>query len=202
MEHCVTRRGAIFMVAEARQSKSKASEDKTRINYTRKLDDIRNKIKQLETEVKTVQEKMFSLGRRKQMVEQEIDNNKRDIAFCESYAKTLRDEIEKRKTNRQLKFEILVMMQRQLNVYRDLTLKRSPFLHTKRDHIQSEYYYQKDINNKLSSVLQNLMSDFPNYHHELTRLYNTLKLSVYTQFSSHLDLRMNWIYKEQWINWK
>lgn len=190
LEHCVSRRDAIFMVAEARQSRSKTSEQKTRINFTRKMDDIRNKVKLLENELKTTQDKISSLIKEKQLIEQDIENCKNEIEFCETYANTLRQEIEKRKTNRQLKFEMLVMLQRQLNVFRDLSLNRTPFLHTKRENIESEYLYQKDINNRLSNVVQNLISDFPNYHHELNRLYNTLKLMVYTQYSSKLDLRV------------
>ncbi|KAL1505242.1 hypothetical protein ABEB36_004849 [Hypothenemus hampei] len=189
LEHCVSRREAIFIVAEARQSRSKTNEEKIRINYMRKMDNIKNKIKQLETELKILEEKISHLTKEKLLLEEECETIKGDIQFSENYSKTLREEIEKRKTNRQLKFEMLVMMQRQLNVYRDLMVNRAPFVHTKKECLQSEYYHQKDINNRLCNVLQNLLSDFPNYNNELTRMYNTLKLSVYTRYSNCLELR-------------
>ncbi|XP_066257317.1 coiled-coil domain-containing protein 40 [Euwallacea similis] len=182
LEHCVSRRDAIFMVAEARQSRSKVSEQKTRINYTRKMDDIRNKIKKLESEMKNTNDKLMAISKQRLLIEQDIENNKNDIDLCESHFKTLKKQIEKRKTSRQLKFELLVMTQRQLNVYRDLVLHRTPFLHTKRENMQEEYTIQKDLNNKLSNVVMNLKSDFPDHQHVFTRLYNTLKLTEYSQY--------------------
>lgn len=190
LEHCVARREAIFTVAEARQNRSKATEHKIRINYTRKIDDIKNNIKQLETEVKNAQDKTKVLLTQKQSIEREIEKCKHDINFSENYSETLREEIENRKTNRQLKFEMLLLMQRKLNVYRELVAKKQPFLHTKRENMQAEYAFHKDLNNRLCSVVQNLISDFPNYKPEFTRLYNTLKLCIYTHYSSNLDIRM------------
>ncbi|XP_066154408.1 coiled-coil domain-containing protein 40-like [Euwallacea fornicatus] len=182
LEHCVSRRDAIFMVAEARQSRSKTSEQKMRINYTRKMDDIRNKIRKMEGEMKNTNDKLTTISRQRLLIEQDIENNKNDINLCESHLKTLKKQIEKRKTSRQLKFELLVMTQRQLNVYRDLVLHRTPFLHTKRENMREEHAIQKDLNNKLSNVVMNLKSDFPNHQHEFSRLYNTLKLTEYTQY--------------------
>ncbi|XP_050303237.1 coiled-coil domain-containing protein 40 [Anthonomus grandis grandis] len=191
LEHCVSRREAIFMVAEARQSRSKTSEMKTRINYTRKMDDIRNKIKQLENEKKTIEEKIEQLQGEKAHIEQEIESTKHDIEFCKNYSMSLKEQIEKRKTNRQLKFEMLIMTQRKLSMFNDLLAKRQPFIYTKKDNMQAEFYYQKDINGKLVVLIENLRSDFPNYKHQFNRLYNTLKLSVYTQYSSNLDIRID-----------
>lgn len=191
LEHCVTRREAIFTIAEARQNRSKATEHKIRINYTRKIDDIKNNIKQLETELNNVQDKTKTLLSQKQVIEEEIENCKRDIDFSEKYSETLREEIENRKTNRQHKFEILLLMQRKLNVYRELVAKKQPFLHTKRENMQTEYTFHKDMNNRLCSIVQNLISDFPIYKSEFTRLYNTLKLCIYTHYSSNLDIRMH-----------
>jgi ferritin-like metal-binding protein YciE len=51
LEHCVSRRDAIMTTAEARERRMKNGMEKTRINFTRKLDDTRNKIKQMENVV-------------------------------------------------------------------------------------------------------------------------------------------------------
>lgn len=48
LEHCVSRRDAIITLAEAREKREKGGSERTRINFTRKLDDMRNRVKQLE----------------------------------------------------------------------------------------------------------------------------------------------------------
>ncbi|CAG9768078.1 unnamed protein product [Ceutorhynchus assimilis] len=179
LELCVIRRDAIFTVANARQTKSKASEQKLRINNTRKMDDLRNKIKQIQNEIKNIKEKSASVEAQIRLIEHEIQKTKDDISFDENYEKSLRDEIETSKTQRQLKFEILVILQRKLNMYRELAANRQPYLHTKRHNLQAEYEYHKDLNNRLCTILKNLLSDFPNHFHLFTRLYNTVSISKY-----------------------
>lgn len=48
LEHCVSRRDAIITVAEAREKRVKGGMEKTRYNFTRKLQDMKNKKKQME----------------------------------------------------------------------------------------------------------------------------------------------------------
>ncbi|RZC34989.1 coiled-coil domain-containing protein 40, partial [Asbolus verrucosus] len=48
LEHCVARRDAIMTLAEAREKRQKGGVEKTRFNFSRKLDDMKNKTKQME----------------------------------------------------------------------------------------------------------------------------------------------------------
>lgn len=48
LEHCVSRRDAMMTTAVAREKRSKGGMEKTRINFNRKMDDMRNKAKQME----------------------------------------------------------------------------------------------------------------------------------------------------------
>ncbi|XP_076250915.1 coiled-coil domain-containing protein 40-like [Rhynchophorus ferrugineus] len=193
LEHCVSRRDAIFTVAEARQKRSKALEEKTRINYSRKMDEVRNRIKQQENEMKSVQEKIEKLYEEKDRIAQELHNVVSEIEFCENYQKSLLFDIEQRKTNRQLKYEMLLMMQKKLNVYRDLDAKKQPFLHTKRSLMKRTHSELKEVNGKLCCIVENLQSDFPLYGVELKRLYNTLKVYIFTEYQSNLDVRTSFL---------
>ncbi|XP_030767006.1 coiled-coil domain-containing protein 40 [Sitophilus oryzae] len=190
LEHCVSRRDAIFTVAEARQKRSKEAEEKTRINYTRKLDDVKNKIKQHENNIKLTDEKIASIEVEKTRLSQQIEKTESEIEFCEMYCKSLREDIENHITNRQLKYEMVLRVQKRLNCYRDLSLNKKPFLHTKKALIPNVLSEQKDMNAKLCRVLEQLKADFPNLDVIFQRLYNTLKLHVFTRYESHLEVRM------------
>ncbi|CAG9764017.1 unnamed protein product [Ceutorhynchus assimilis] len=189
LEHSVSRRDNIVTVADARQTRSKASEQRIRINNTRKIESTKKQIQQLEKEIEELKERNVLVKAQKRLIVHRMEKTKNEITFNENYETILRDEIEKSKTKRQLKFEILIMMQRKLNLYNDLAANRKPFVYTKKEDLPTEFEKHRELNTKLCSILQNLISDFPNYFHQLSRLYNTMKLSVYTQYSSDIDYR-------------
>ncbi|XP_060530347.1 coiled-coil domain-containing protein 40 [Cylas formicarius] len=139
LDHCVSRRDAIFTVAEARQKRSKIAEDRTRINLTRKMDDIKNQIKRYENDIKNIAEKVTKLEAERGQVERELDALMVEIKVSEDYARSLSEEIEARKTNRQLKFEVLLLVQKKLQVYGDLAAKKTPYVKYKRDQQLFEY---------------------------------------------------------------
>lgn len=48
LEHCVSRRDTIFMTSLARETKVRNGAENIKFAFNRKLDDARNKVKQLE----------------------------------------------------------------------------------------------------------------------------------------------------------
>lgn len=71
------------------------------------------------------------------------------------------------------------MQQKKYKTYAELAKGRQPFLLYKTDtKMHTEYVHQKEINDKLQNIAENLMSDFPLHFYTFQRMANTLKLSV------------------------
>lgn len=86
-------------------------------------------------------------------------------------------QIEVNKTNRELKFELLLLSQKKLNMYSDLVKGRTPYtIYRTESQLTCEYNKQKDVNNKLCTIVENLTVDFPQHNHLLARIYNSLKI--------------------------
>lgn len=74
---------------------------------------------------------------------------------------------------------MLVLKQKKLKIYSELVRGKKPRLLFRTECIMmAEYERQKEINQKLLNVIENLLTDFPNHFHIFTRINNTLKLSL------------------------
>ncbi|KAJ8917137.1 hypothetical protein NQ315_012629 [Exocentrus adspersus] len=177
LDHCVARRDSIYMESEARQKRTKGAEEKTRINYTRRMDNLRNKIKQTENELESLKSKCKSLEEEKTNLLTELRSMDRDVKELESYIFHLAKDVEISKTNRQMNFELLLVQQKKMTLYNDLALGRQPYLvYKNEEQLTGEYSKQRDTANKLCKIVENLTVDFPNYKHELDRIHNTLRI--------------------------
>ncbi|CAH2011669.1 unnamed protein product [Acanthoscelides obtectus] len=177
MEHCIARRDSIYMSSEAKIKKN--NEDKTRVTFLRKLDNQRNKNKQLENEIESGELKIKEIDEKKKTVEEEIGEVEKQLQSVIQYHGSLNQELEETKTNRQFNFELLVAQQKKLQIYENLAKGRTPYtIYRKDSQIVPEYSKQKDLNNRLGQVVDHLMTDFPERVHELTRISNTLKIGA------------------------
>lgn len=75
--------------------------------------------------------------------------------------------------------EMLILKQRKLQMLNDIARKR-PIKYLFKDEalLEMEYLRQKDINDKLISIANNLMTDYPDLTQEFLRITNTLKLAA------------------------
>nr|CAH7722539.1 unnamed protein product [Callosobruchus chinensis] len=177
LEHCIARRDSIYMTSEAKTKKT--NEDKTRVTFMRKLDNMRNKIKQLEDEIESGEEKNKDLDERKTKVKEEIAEAEKQVQSLTDYTTSLQQELEETKTNRQFNFELLVAQQKKLAIYENLAKGRTPYtIYRKEEQLVPEYNKQKDLNNRLGQVVDHLMNEFPDRIHDLTRINNTLKIGA------------------------
>ncbi|KAK4873726.1 hypothetical protein RN001_013086 [Aquatica leii] len=179
LDHCVTRRDVILTVVEAREKREKGASEKTRINFQRKLDDMRNRYKQLENDVETLNKRIEAANEEERRLIKEITITQQDTDCAKRKTETIKDTIEETKTERQRNLELLVLKQKKLKVYSELSKGRKPFLaYRADDRINAELNKQKELNNKLSTIIENLLIDFPQHKQVITRIYNTLKLPI------------------------
>lgn len=69
------------------------------------------------------------------------------------------------------------MRQRKLKIYTEISIGRKPpLMYRTESSMIAEYDKQKDLNNKLMSILDSTTKTFPSGYHIFERLYNTLKL--------------------------
>ncbi|KAG5870507.1 hypothetical protein JTB14_006839 [Gonioctena quinquepunctata] len=184
LEYCIHRRNSIYMSSEAQQSKCGSKESRNRVDYNRKLDNKKNKIKQLENEIESTIDKCREADDHKKMTKHNIMKRKQKTDNLQKYSVNLMKDLENAKSNRQFNFELLVMQQKKHNMYHHLSMGRKTYtIYKKEEQLVSEYTKQKELNGRLCKVVENMRADFPKYDHELNRLNNTLKigaLSMYT----------------------
>ncbi|XP_018561589.1 coiled-coil domain-containing protein 40 [Anoplophora glabripennis] len=179
LDHCVGRRESIYMVSEARQKKTQGAAERTRVNYSRKMDNVKNKIKQMESETESLKLKCRAIEEQKENLLQGLESTERNIKMYENYSSNLSRDVEISKTSRQMNFELLLVNQKKVSLYHDISVGRQPFLMYKtEDQLATEYTKQKDLSNKLGKIVENLTVDFPNYKQEFDRVYNSLRVSA------------------------
>lgn len=106
-----------------------------------------------------------------------------DIDMTNNECADIQGSVEESITKRQMTFEMLLQVQKKLNIYTDLSKGRTPhMLYKTESGLTMAYNKEVSVNSKLSKIVENLQADFPNHVHELTRIFNTLKLPVYVYF--------------------
>ncbi|KAJ8973510.1 hypothetical protein NQ317_000438 [Molorchus minor] len=158
--------------------------DKVRVNYTRKLDNVRNKIKQIENEIEATKNKCQALEIEKEDTLRNTAEAETDIKTYEDYVTNLNRDLEVAKTNRELNYQLLLVQQKKLNMYNDLSMGRTPYtVYKKEEQLVSEYDKQKDLNNRLCHIVDNLSMDCPQYGHKLDRLHNSLRICTISMYT-------------------
>ncbi|KAJ8953759.1 hypothetical protein NQ318_015415 [Aromia moschata] len=189
LEHCVSREGLhLFTVggqAEEEQVQAiSAVEEKVRVNYTRKLDNIKNKTKQQENEIETVHNRCRAIEQQKERIMNDISAAENNTQELENNINDLKRDLEIAKTNRELNYELLLVQQKKLNMYNDISMGRTPYtVYRKEEQLVFEYNKQKDLSNKLCQIVESLIVDLPHFSHELDRIHNSLRISTLSVYA-------------------
>ncbi|XP_056635967.1 coiled-coil domain-containing protein 40 [Diorhabda sublineata] len=188
LKHCISRRESIFFVSEAKESKDAAMKripgSKMRMNILKKIDNIRNQIKQSDNETETIKKSILSVQQQILEAERNLQDTIKGRSDRENRVLHLQNQLESAKTNRQFKFEILLLKQRRAVMYKQIVKQQKPHLkYNDEDDLINEYKYQKNQNKKLMKILEYITRDFPSKITVLNRLYNSLGIvqgSIYT----------------------
>ncbi|XP_022900304.2 coiled-coil domain-containing protein 40 [Onthophagus taurus] len=177
LDHCISRRDAIVTNAEAREKKSKTGQ--SGIIIARKLDDAKNKLKQMQDDVENLEAQIERVSEEIKQAEEQIASLEVETESIVQKQADLKEQIEEEKTDKQMKLDLLALNQRKLKIYVELAKGRKPFLTYKTDSkIMEEYTKQKDINTRLQAVVQELLTEIPDHKHIFQRIMNNLKLST------------------------
>ncbi|XP_057651789.1 coiled-coil domain-containing protein 40-like [Diorhabda carinulata] len=188
LKHCISRRESIFFVSEAKESKDAAMKripgSKMRMNILKKIDNIRNQIKQSNNETETIKKSILSVQQQILEAKRNLQDTIKGRSDRENRVLHLQNQLESAKTNRQFKFEILLLKQRRAAMYKQIVKQQKPHLkYNDEDDLINEYKYQKNQNKKLMKILEYITRDFPSKITVLNRLYNSLGIvqgSIYT----------------------
>lgn len=141
------------------------------------MDNIKNKIKQMENELHVIKSKILDMDEQKQSILLDQVAIEKNIILSDKYTTKLAQDLEISKTNRQMNFERLLIEQKKGQLYQALVMGRRPYLSYKTEELlTTEYAKQKELNDKLCTIVHNLNLDFPNYSNELDRMLNSLRI--------------------------
>lgn len=177
LEHCVSRRDGMVTNALAKERRSKGGAQNTRFHYNKRFIQVKNKTKQLKNQLEALDEKVADHNVIIEELKVELDNLKQEVEKLEKDVADLREKLEEKETAKLLNFEILVFKQSKLKVYSELSKGRHPFTRFKTEKSQNEEFAkQKNVNDKLVTVVDKLLTNFPVHVHPLNRIRNSLKV--------------------------
>ncbi|XP_057668846.1 coiled-coil domain-containing protein 40-like isoform X2 [Diorhabda carinulata] len=180
LEHCICRRENIFFTSQAIQSKdcSKRSDpgEKIRMNFARKLDNIKNQIKQTRNDVAAIKKKIELQEKKKQTMFKKIQHFQEQITFYKGKISGCEADLEETKMNREFKFELLVLNQRKAYMYKQIIKKRKPYVIYKQQDLAYEFQKAKSTNGLLVKIIKTLKEDYPDKKNLFIRIENLLGL--------------------------
>lgn len=174
LEHCVMHREQIFFQA-MRRERTEAGAARSHPNVQHKLNEIKNKIKQAQTEITKTEAKCANLtsefAKASELLaslQGQIDNEKLQDTLTQA-------EIEQGMLDKHQNLETIVRKQHRAKRYRALVGMKN-FPKCRSDIItEMSSTKQREINCNLTDVIHSLLNDFPDKKYYLMRILQTLK---------------------------
>ncbi|CAG9864014.1 unnamed protein product [Phyllotreta striolata] len=177
LQGTLVKRDSLFFYSDVKQKTQKKNDYSIRSNFQKKLDNLRNQIKQAKTETRSNKNKYKYICDEIVETEKKIDEILTEPVFDKDYKGALRHKLEDVKSNRQLKFEMLLFQQRKSQLHSLIIQNRTPYtVYRKDDELTLEYHKAKEMNAKLSRIVKELIKASGGYDPDLHRLDNTLEL--------------------------
>ncbi|XP_069697466.1 coiled-coil domain-containing protein 40 isoform X2 [Periplaneta americana] len=176
LEHCVSRRDAIVEQTEARERKTHKGSYNTRQNFQRKLEDIRNKIKHVNSEIKSTDHYIGDVQKRNSELVEQVKSKEEQVQKVQDATKALDIQLEKGQLQKQRNLEVLVRRQRKVRMYNDVKNGRHHLLFRNEHTLDNEMQRLKATNSVLISMVESLLADFPSLKLPLMKIFNTLHL--------------------------
>ncbi|KAF5290868.1 hypothetical protein FQR65_LT11507 [Abscondita terminalis] len=101
LDHCVSRRDSLLNTVEAREKKEKGACEKTRITFLRKMWDMRNRLKQMQDEMQSLNNKIEAADEEERRLITEITITQQDVDYARRKTENINEIIEETKTDRQ-----------------------------------------------------------------------------------------------------
>lgn len=178
LEHCILHREQIFIAASAKQrADAKPHRSKASASSHQKINDLRNKLKQVQNEISTLtDQELVEVNREYESIHNVIKKISEEIEQEAKQEKLIRNEIEESALLKHRNLEEIVRKQNRAKNYRRLNNTNLPLkIPRSETTLQINATKQNEINDSLVEIIQTLISEFPERKNFFSKILQTLK---------------------------
>ncbi|KAL1379482.1 hypothetical protein pipiens_014872 [Culex pipiens pipiens] len=174
LENTVHHREHIFDTVNARE-KVYGSKFKSRSTMQHKINELKNKLKIVFGEISDTEKNLIEIDTAQKLLQAEIENKSQQIEEEKIQTSLIKSEIEQATLLKQENLDYIVRHQYRARRYRafaganQLPKFRNEIL------IQADLQRQREINETIGGIVENLMIDFPGQRFNLSKIWQTLK---------------------------
>ncbi|KAG8316332.1 hypothetical protein J6590_052543 [Homalodisca vitripennis] len=175
MEMCISRRDGIVELAQAREKRSTKRALYTRQQFLKKLDDLQTKIKQTNSELKSVDKTYNSSDDHMHELTDRKQYKRNQLSELQGAVSQMQAQLAEGQLHRQKNLEMLVRKQRKARQYGELKAGRYSLQFRQESVLELETQKQKAVNSDLVSIVESINTDFPILSTPITQILNTLR---------------------------
>lgn len=174
LENSVYHRDHIYDAAYVREKKT-GSKIKTQSNVKHKLNEMKNKLKIINTDLATTQRQFKELQMREDEIKEAIAAKEQDVQTEKMQDCLLQTEVEQSLLLKQQNLENIVKRQKRAKRYKVLqTCTYLPKMKTEAV-MEAELQRQEEIHENLLGILDSLQRDFPVHKFAIEKIFQTMK---------------------------
>lgn len=174
LENSVYHRDHIYDAAYVREKKT-GSKIKTQSNVKHKLNEMKNKLKIINTDLAVTQRQFKELQMREQEIKETIAAKEQDVQTEKMQDCLLQTEVEQSLLLKQQNLENIVKRQKRAKRYKVLqTCTYLPKMKTEAV-MEAELQRQEEIHENLLGILDSLQRDFPVHKFAIEKIFQTMK---------------------------
>ncbi|KAF6199398.1 hypothetical protein GE061_007424 [Apolygus lucorum] len=176
LETCITRRDRLLDNAEAREVRSQATGKQwSRMQVQRKMADLRNKIQTLKRKNQMMNREQLDLSYHLAETREEYNNIKSGIDALKLSLEELERQMEEGQLHKHACLESTLYRQKRAKFLEDYKFGRYRCVSRTPGALVAEEEKQNHLMNTLRTVLDNLLSDFPQLNLQISQILNTLE---------------------------
>uniref|UniRef100_A0A1Q3FT71 Putative cohesin-subunit n=1 Tax=Culex tarsalis TaxID=7177 RepID=A0A1Q3FT71_CULTA len=174
LENTVHHREHIFDTVNARE-KVYGSKFKSRSTMQHKINELKNKLKIVFGEISDTEKNLIEIDTAQKLLQAEIENKSQQIEEEKIQTSLIKTEIEQATLLKQENLDYIVRHQYRARRYRAFASANQLPKFRNEILIQADLQRQREINETIGGIVENLMIDFPGQRFNLSKIWQTLK---------------------------
>ncbi|XP_055598841.1 coiled-coil domain-containing protein 40 [Uranotaenia lowii] len=174
LENTVHHREHIFDSVNARE-KVYGSKFKTKSTMQHKINELKNKLKLVFGEISDTEKNLVEIDTAQKLLQADIENKKVQIDEEKIQTSLIKAEIEQATLLKQENLDYIVRHQYRARRYRSFTNANQLPKFRNEILIQADLQRQREINESIVGIVENLIHDFPAHKFNLSKILQTLK---------------------------
>uniref|UniRef100_A0A336MNX6 CSON002871 protein n=1 Tax=Culicoides sonorensis TaxID=179676 RepID=A0A336MNX6_CULSO len=175
LDNSVHQRGHIFDSANSREKISGYNTSKSRSIIQHKINEMKNKIKQLSHEITAAENGLVDIVGQQRKLESELETKKQELEDEHLQDKLIQEEIEQGMLLKQENLENIVRKQHRAKCYRKLLNTCQPYKRRNESTVNQEFERQLEAHEHLINIVEGLQQEFPDQKYVTTKILQTLK---------------------------